>query len=288
MWFEVTVRVPQHVVDDLSVFLDEHGSIGQQVKDGPSGDVDVVAYFGRKTPQAQARRDTARYLEALREQGLLSEVPQARWRATPEDWQDSWRPFFRPIQVTPRLVVRPSWEPCILRPGQCEIVIDPKTAFGTGRHETTRICLCAEETLVRPGVDVLDVGAGTGILCIRAIQLGARRALGLDTDPEAVVVARENLAANQVAQAAQVRCGDARDLEGSFDVILSNIQSSVLVPLLPTFARLLAHGGTVVLSGVLAEEEADFRRSVAAQGFRADHIRREGEWIGIEATRETG
>jgi ribosomal protein L11 methyltransferase len=130
------------------------------------------------------------------------------------------------------------------------------------------------------------VGTGTGILCIRAAQLGAEHALGIDTDADAVEVARENFVINGVQQKAEVKHGDVRDLEGPFDLIMSNIQSSTLVPLLSTFARLLDRAGVLVFSGVLAEEEEVFCRGVTKKGFAVGTIWREGEWIGLAATTE--
>ena len=286
MWFQLTLTVPPEVVDPLTSFLDEQGSSGQEIKEESEDRAVVVAYFDRKIAPRQVRLNTVRYLDRLLDLGMLSELPQVQWADTPEDWKDTWKQYFKPIEVTPRLVIRPSWEPCSLSPDQSEIIIDPKVAFGTGHHETTRICLRAEEALVGPGNDVLDVGTGTGILCIRAVQLGAKYALGLDNDAEAIEVAQENLVVNGVQDRVELLCGDVHDLQGSFDLIVSNIRSSVLTPMLPAFARLLVGDGKLVLSGILADEEEGFCRCVTECGFQTGRAWREGEWIGLTATKE--
>ena len=288
MWYRVALAVPQEVADGLTSFLCDEGSIGQEVGDAADDQVTLIAYFRADVALESLRAEIAQYLEALRELGMFSRVPKVRLVRIVGDWLASWRRYFRPIEVTRRLVVRPSWATCSLREGQSEIVIDPQTAFGTGHHETTRICLRAEETVIRQGDKVLDVGTGTGILTVRAVQLGARSVLGIDNDPEAVRVGRRNLAVNGVNGDVQVTCGDVRYLEDSFNVILANIHSGVLTPLLPTFLRLLLEQGRAVLSGITRDEEEGFCSRVSQAGFQIRGVWREGEWVGLEGVKEKG
>src|SRR5690606_21448730 len=116
-----------------------------------------------------------------------------------DDWRDEWKRFFKPSRIGERFVVRPSWEPFDAGPDDLVIVVDPGRAFGTGLHETTRLVIRELEQRVTPGVEVLDVGTGSGILSIAALMLGAGRALGIDVDEDAVEIAVENAAINGLA-----------------------------------------------------------------------------------------
>ncbi len=167
------------------------------------------------------------------------------------------------------------------------MVIDPKMAFGTGGHESTRLCLEFLEELLRPADSCLDLGAGSGILAIAAALLGAGRVTLVDPDGQALENARENLERNGVAAKATVRQGSLEAVAGErFDLILANIQSAVLRPLLGPLRRAVAPGRHVVLSGLLAREREPFCRQVEAAGLRVDRVRQQGEWFCLAALRE--
>lgn len=188
------------------------------------------------------------------------------------DWSEKWREGIRPIRVGP-IVVLPPW--LLHEAGDgIRIVIDPARAFGTGDHPTTRGCLASLVRAVRDGDRILDFGCGTGILAIAARKLGAAHALAVDCDPTAIAHARANAGVNGVTLETAVA---ADPPEGERDIVVANIQSSVLFPLLPRLQALIAPGGTLVLSGLLAEEV------IPLDGISARFL--EGGWQTVAWTR---
>ncbi len=214
-----------------------------------------------------------------------------RWRRArrlrEEDWRDSWKRYFRPQRIGKRLLVKPSWATYEVAAGDTVIEIDPGMAFGTGQHPTTAMCLRALEERLRPGDAVLDLGAGSGILAIAAARLGAKRALALDIDPQAVKAARENAAANGVQALVEVREGT---LPGGApgercDMVVANISSLTIERLAPAFAESLRQGGTLIVSGFLEDSVDGLSRALEAAGFRVERVDAEGVWRAITAAR---
>jgi len=180
----------------------------------------------------------------------------------------------------------PTWEDAEARPEDLVLRIDPGMAFGTGGHETTRLCLELLEKIIDGGCQgespsLLDLGTGSGILAMAASRLGCGRILALDIDPEAVEVARENLTLNDLGDA--VECGTVplESLDENFDIILANILAEELVRLAPSLAARLNPGGALILSGILAEKEELVRRGFAPQPLEYRETNRAGEWVAM-------
>lgn len=165
---------------------------------------------------------------------------------------DTWRRFAEPIRVDDNLVVRPAWVPYDAPAGITVVHIEPGATFGMGDHPTTILSLRAARRLVRPGCSVLDVGCGSGVLGIAACVLGAGHAVGVDIAPAAVPVTRANAEANGVADRVEVSTDDLADVEGSFDLVLANILAPTLIALAADLCRVVAPGGALVVSGILA------------------------------------
>ena len=194
------------------------------------------------------------------------------------DWAEAWKRFFHVEHVSPRVVIRPSWEAYAAAPGEATITLDPGMSFGTGKHPTTRACLMfldelAAGDLSRP---VLDMGCGSGILAIAARKLGFAHVRGFDYDPDAVAVARENAALNGVAIPFE-----ARDLAANLDqgaVVLANILGPVLIAHAAEVACAVLPGGALVASGILETLYPEVRAAFEAQGLRETRARTIGEW----------
>jgi ribosomal protein L11 methyltransferase len=201
-----------------------------------------------------------------------------------EDWAAEWKRGLGPREVTPHLVVKPSWTEWEAKPGQVVLDVDPQMAFGTGEHATTRGCLRLLDAVVRSGDRVLDVGSGSAILAIAAVRLGATEAVAVEYDPDANLNARENLERNSVVgrvRIVEAMADDALLAElGHFDLVLANILSGVIRPLLPAFRRTLAASadGRLIVSGILRTEADEVMRAAVAAGFHVERVDEEEEW----------
>jgi ribosomal protein L11 methyltransferase len=167
---------------------------------------------------------------------------------------DTWRDFAEPSLVEPDLIVCPAWVSCEPPPGATVITIEPGATFGMGDHPTTRLSLAAARRWVRPGATVLDVGCGSGVLAIGALRFGAGRTVGIDIAPAAVPVTLANAAANGVE--VEVSTTPLEEIDGEFDVVLANILAPALIALADDLRRVLAPGGVLVISGILAGAHA--------------------------------
>lgn len=211
-----------------------------------------------------------------------------------EDWATSWKQYFKPTPVGERLLIRPSWETLegIDTTGRAILSIDPSASFGTGTHDTTRLCLTLLETLVKGGEQVLDMGCGSGILGIAAMLLGAKGVLSVDIDENAVRIAGENFKENGFSdERVQFLCGNALSSEAfvetlskrRYPLVVANIVADVIIGLLPVFGLLLQEGGRLLLSGIIEEREGDVRAALTAAGYTIETDRRSGGWVALVA-----
>ncbi len=272
-WQRLTVSAPPEVREALAALLVDWGAAGTAEETGA-----LSAWFRPgDRPGIQARME--RY-------ALDLGAPVGwRWDDEPEDgWRDRWKAFYRPARVSERLGVCPTWEEWPGEdPGVRVIRLDPGRAFGTGTHETTRLCLGLLDRALsaRPGAEVLDVGCGSGILSIGALLLGARRAVALDIDPLAAQAARENAGRNGVDDRLRVVAGDLRAVGGTYPLVVANILYQVLLGLAPELSARVEPGGTLILSGLLTQEAASAEAVYGALGLRPETREVEGEWAAV-------
>ena len=285
-WHCLRLAVPAACAEDVSAWAYELGSCGLQAEEVGEW-TQLSAYFAAEPARdlTGIRRELTRRLAAL---GLAS--PIGTECVEEQDWEAEWKRFFAPVWATEQIVVHPSWIPVELAEGQIAVRIDPQMAFGTGGHESTQLCLQALERCLRPGMRCLDLGTGSGILSIAAALLGAGPVLAVDIDEQAVANARENLAHNRIdSEQVEVRLGGVEAVaERPFDLVLANIQSHVLRPLLTPLCGLLAADGRIAFSGLLAREEAAFCRWVTEAKLEVDTILAKGEWICVVARNSGG
>ena len=235
---------------------------------------------------AETERGADELIAAIAAEGAGSGALHSaeRRRLDEVDWSTRWRDGLGPRQFG-RLTVAPTWSAAPAT-GPAVVTLDPENAFGSGEHGSTRAALTLLEALVRPGHRVLDLGSGSGILAIAAVRLGAARAIGIETDAEANVVAARNAERNGVADRTDFLEGDAGELAplvGPADLILSNILRTANVTLLPAIAAALAPEGIVVFSG-MEEPEADlFRPVLGAAGLRSVRETVDAGWWAVAA-----
>ncbi|WP_420127616.1 50S ribosomal protein L11 methyltransferase [Longimicrobium sp.] len=277
-WMVLTIRMADPELLPLAAeVLVGRGSWAVEEADGG-----VVTYVPEpRDPDAYV----AELREALEEELPSSATPEISWRwQANEDWAAKWREGLAPRQVTERIVVKPTWTEWEARPGQVVVDIDPQMAFGTGEHATTRGCLRLLDDALRPGDRVLDVGSGSAILAITAAMLGAAEAIAVEYDPDANLNARENLERNGVEDRVRIieAMADPALLEelGRFDVLLANILSGIIRPLLPSFRASLGGSprGRLIVSGILRTEAPAVMHDAEAAGFHIVRIDEEEEW----------
>ena len=190
------------------------------------------------------------------------------------DWENNWKAFYKPMEIGERLIVIPDWEEADPH-GRVALRLNPGLIFGTGSHATTRLCLQALERLVQPGMRVLDLGCGSGILSIAALLLGADSAFGCDIDDKAVDVAYENAALNGIGKDRYtVRAGDVlsdrklrADMGAGYDIVVANIVADVIIALAATARDLMAPDGYFLCSGIIDDRAAEVKGKLVENGF---------------------
>ncbi|HEU4682507.1 MAG TPA: 50S ribosomal protein L11 methyltransferase [Gemmatimonadales bacterium] len=272
-WWAIDVRTTAERRDVMSAWL--VAQTGQAVEERDDGTLitfapdeasaeALVAQLGREVdPAADARR---RPLEQV-------------------DWSTRWRDGLRARHFG-RLTVRPSWLPQASSPGPNSVILDPETAFGSGEHGSTRVALALLEQFIEPGDQVIDLGSGSGILAIAAVKLGASRAIGIESDPDANEVAARNAARNGVSGLVELLEGDAgilAPLAGPADLLLSNILRTVNTRLLPAIIDALRPGALAIFSGMEDVEAPLFRHQLASAGFKIVRETADEGWWGVAA-----
>ena len=204
-----------------------------------------------------------------------------------QDWNRQWAQSVKPRRVGRRLVIRPSWETASLLPGDLDIILDPKQAFGTGHHATTRMLLEWLEELIRGGETVLDVGSGSGILAMAALRLGARSAVGVEIDPVAVDCARECAGQNSFGAELELICGTLSDVVGGMrpDLVVANIDRQTLLLLADGLAVYGAAGARLFFSGLLVEQVEEVMARYAGLGLYPVNRREQEGWMALELRR---
>lgn len=254
----------------------------------PDKPVKVSTYLPleRATPRKQRRIE-----ESLWHLSFLGRVGPLKCRELEEEeWAEAWKEHFHPHHVGSRLVIKPSWREYVPARDEVVIEIDPGMAFGTGLHPSTRLCLMLLERHLTPGMEVLDLGTGSGILAIAAAKLGAASVLALDLDSLAVKVARANVRANKLVQRVRVRRGTLGADVGRerFQMVVANISADVIVHLAHPISSALAWRGLLIASGILEGRLEGVASSLAQAGLGVKGSFAEGEWRALLAEKQAG
>lgn len=202
-----------------------------------------------------------------------------------EDWKDNWKEFFKPAKITDRIVVKPTWEQ-YEKQSEDELIIeiDPGMAFGTGTHETTTLCIKLLEKYTQKEDAVLDVGCGSGILSIAAALLGIKNILGVDIDPVAVEVSKENVELNGFSDVVKIQYGDlTKGIDYKADVVVANLMADLVMMLSCDVAKHLKGKGIFISSGILIEKQEQVSESIKNNGFEIVEIIQQGDWCAIAA-----
>jgi ribosomal protein L11 methyltransferase len=277
MWFALDVTTEAEAREAVAYALMEAGALGTETND-TNALVIVTGYFEHAPDREAVRAELA---AALRVYELHSAaVREMKLREVrDQDWLGEWKKSWQPVEVGQRFTIAPPWAE--VAPGERLVIrIEPGMAFGTGTHETTRLCLTAIERYFAGG-SFLDVGTGTGILAIAAAKLFPdARIEACDTDADAVEIARENARLNEVADQITFRVGSVEEASASADLVCANLTADVIVPLLPALVGVTC--GRLVLSGILATQADTVNAGLLQLGFAAPlETRADGEWIAL-------
>lgn len=278
-WFALNVWLEMGAREAVEYALMEACALGTESLDEGDGMTRVVAYF--EAPPA-IENIRAALFDALR----LYELPSRAVRrmelceVADRDWLDEWKKSWQPVPVGKRFIIAPPWSEVGADSNRLVIRIEPGMAFGTGTHETTRLCLSAIEKYFQGG-SFLDVGTGTGILSIAAALLFPQSQIeACDTDADAIEIARENARLNNVAEQIVFHVGTVTDATPSADVVCANLTADVIAPLLPALVG--ATCGRLILSGILDTQVAMIESKLQELGLDQPHeIAADGEWVAI-------
>ena len=252
--------------------------------DRETGVLRYTVYTPTEAEREEALRRFAAGLADWRAMGMTVSEPE-NFTLRRSEWAEAWKDFFKPIEVSERLMVRPGWYKDPLRPGQQLVTLDPGLCFGTGQHPTTLYCLRWIDRMAArtPGLSMLDAGCGTGILAISAAKLGYSVVDAFDFDPDAVEVARENAAVNRVEKKVVPTVADAADYPGraeGYDLVCANLLGHLLISFAPNIVRWVRPGGTLVLAGILESEFDRVAAAYTARGFTEIDRFTLREWTG--------
>jgi ribosomal protein L11 methyltransferase len=319
IWTEITIHTTEEAVEMISNFLHESGaggvtidehvdnskprdtSLGQWFEippnDIPEGEAKISGYFPEGTNIEEVIQVITERIAELKNYNI--DAGEAIITSKPvheDDWANNWKQYFKPLRVSERLTIKPTWEEYTPASPQEKIIeLDPGMAFGTGTHPTTSLCLRTLESVIQEGDEVIDVGTGSGILAIGACQLGASRVLALDLDPVAVSSATENVKLNQLEDKITVIESDllsvikgeevssALGVKLPVRVVVANILAEIILMFHGDVYEALQPGGYFIASGIYKNKVEAVEEGLTAVGFEIVEINRDEDWVAFVA-----
>ena len=291
-WLELTQEVDEEtaepVVELLSRYCRGSAVVEQQVgtEDGGQPLAKPVTRIRAYLPPSDDQIETLlRIQQGLWHLGHIHPLPDLEIVPLEDkDWEHAWQDHYHVLRIGKRVVIRPSWRDYEPEPGDLVITLDPGMAFGTGLHPSTQLCVQALENAVRPGMWVLDMGTGSGILAIAAAHLGASHVLGVDNDRIAVNAALENAAANGFRNRIDVEEGSLSAVKGQFDLIVVNILEHIILDMLAhDMAACLKPGGQIIAAGILDTQADEVVKAFGVQGLRLVDRQQDKDWVMLRA-----
>ncbi len=305
-WTEIKITVPVADVDkagDIAIMTVPYGIYIEDYSDLEEGareiahidliDEELIKKDRTKgivhiyiSPKANPAEAAAFLKERYESEGIDYEIDTNICRNS--DWENNWKKYFKPIPVGEKLLIRPVWEEDFEPGGRAVLNLEPGLAFGSGTHETTRLCLTALEKYITPETRMLDVGCGSGILSVASLLLGAKSAVGVDIDPLAVKTAAENGERNGFGEDKYTLYhGNLTDkISGRFDVVAANIVADAIIMLSSQIGRFLEDDGVYIVSGIIDTREAEVVEALSSCGFKTVKRNEDGGWLCFECKKQ--
>ena len=231
-------------------------------------------------PEEKSPAESVSFIkERLASLGITADVEL--FGVSEEDWADSWKQYYKPIKTGKKIVIVPVWEKYDKADGEIVVLMDPGMAFGTGTHETTRLCAAMLEKYIKPGDKMLDVGCGSGILAICASKLGAASCFACDIDPVSVRIAGENAEINEtpnVKVAVSDLLKSVEKVDGGYEICAANIVADVIIRLAPDIGEYLSSDAVLIVSGIITERAEETKAALSACGFEVFDDVTENGW----------
>lgn len=316
-WHEITIYTTEEATEALADYMHRMGAGGVSIEESgsldrprdtslgqwfeyplneiPEGEAELKAYFAEEgTDIEQTLADVRSFVASLPSFGLDAGKAEISWRTVDEeDWANSWKQYYKPVRISERLTVKPTWEEYTASDEEIVIELDPGMAFGTGTHPTTLLCLRTLEKVIQPGDEVIDVGTGSGILAIAAAKLGASRILALDLDPVAVSSTQENVKLNQLTQITVAESDllsvldytdkDQLGVTLPVQLVVSNILAEIIVTFTEDVYKALQAGGRFIASGIITAKEQLVTDKLSETGFVIEARYQEEDWVALVA-----
>ncbi|HHZ06759.1 MAG TPA: 50S ribosomal protein L11 methyltransferase [Clostridiales bacterium] len=301
-WTEITVTVPVEDIDragDIAqmvvpygIYIEDYSNMEQEVediahidlidedllkKDRSSGVVHIYI-----NPEENPKEAIAFLSERYTAQGITHVISSNGCEE--EDWLNNWKQYFHPIPIGEKLLIRPTWRDDYNAKGRVVLNLDPGLAFGTGTHETTRLCLQALEQRVTDTTKILDVGCGSGILAVAALLLGAKTAVGVDIDEMAVKTAQENAQLNNVNEKFTVLSGNLTDkVTGKYNIVVANIVADAIIMLSKDIKEFMYDDSVYIMSGIIDTRLDDVLNAIE-DDFHVTEVLNDNGWYCLVAT----
>ncbi len=315
IWNRMSFEAPNDLVDILSACLADLGIEGIEIRDKiplseedrrklfidilpelppDDGMSEIVFYAEPDVDPEKLADDLREYLISIEcETGFLDGGIKAEI-SDDADWRDNWKAFFKPFRIDDSIVIKPTWEEVTdLKDDDIVIEIDPQTAFGSGSHETTKLCVLALKKHLKNKMSVLDLGTGSGILSIAAGKLGAGELAATDIDENATAIAEENFSINKVSGVSLFAGDVITDTElrkkvgfKKYDIVVANILADVIIPMSEFVGEFMKPGAKFISSGIIDMKEEQVREALLKNGFTIEEVNRMGDWVSFTAVRK--
>lgn len=282
---------------EFTEFLEENKKYWDYVDDElinqKKGETKVIIYLENgenASDSIQSVQNMLSGLKATDTEGVLGRLETETDGLNEEDWANNWKAYFKPIEVGEKILIQPEWETYSGETDRIVFTVNPGLTFGTGTHNSTKLCIAELEKVVDSTTDMIDIGCGSGILSIISLLLGAPEATALDIDPNAVHVAYENADMNKIDKSKyHVYAGDilsdgelrAKVCGRKYKVVVANIVADVIIALLPTVKEITEQGGTFICSGIINERLGDVLDAMKEHDITVNHTRTDGEWSSV-------